>query len=142
MKIGITGTRSGMNAHQKKEFSEILGILLIEIIASNGQGEFHHGDCVGVDVEAAEIAKTLGFKTVCHPPEKDELRAYHKSDEFREPLSYFARNRRIVEETDCLIVIPYQNEWQPNGGTWYTHDYAKKKQKPIFLIFPQNNTLT
>ena len=138
MKIGVTGTRSGMNKRQKKEFEQLLSEFLIECMA-NGEGEFHHGDCVGVDVEAAKIAKKLGFKVVCHPPIKDELRAYHKSDEFREPKSYFARNRNIVDECDVLLVIPYQDTHQSHGGTWYTHDYAVKKDKPRHVIFPKNN---
>ena len=131
VKVGVTGTRSGMNKRQKQEFTELLTEL--------GTGEFHHGDCVGVDVEAAKIAEKLGWRTVCHPPVKDELRAYHKSDEIREPKSYFARNRNIVDETDVLFVVPYQDEWQDQGGTWYTASYCKKKQKPFTIIFPKNN---
>ena len=131
MKVGVTGTRSGMNKRQQQEFTDFLNEL--------GSGEFHHGDCVGVDVEAARIAEKLGWKTVCHPPIKDDLRAFHNSDEFREPKSYFARNRNIVDETDVLLVIPYQDSHQSHGGTWYTHDYAKKKDKPLHVIFPKNN---
>ena len=131
MKVGVTGTRSGMNKRQQQEFTDFLTEL--------GSGEFHHGDCVGVDVEAARIAEKLGWKTVCHPPIKDDLRAFHDSDEFREPKSYFARNRNIVDETDVLLVIPYQDSHQSHGGTWYTHDYAKKKDKPLHVIFPKNN---
>lgn len=131
VKIGVTGTRSGMNKRQKQEFTELLTEL--------GTGEFHHGDCVGVDVEAAKIAAKLGWRIVCHPPVKDELRAYHNSDEIREPKSYFARNRNIVDETDVLFVVPYQDSHQSHGGTWYTHDYAKKKDKPLHVIFPKNN---
>lgn len=131
MKVGVTGTRSGMNKRQKQEFTELLTEL--------GTGEFHHGDCVGVDVEAAKIAEKLGWRTVCHPPVKDELRAYHNSDEIREPKSYFARNRNIVDECEVLFVVPYQDSHQSHGGTWYTHDYAVKKDKPLHVIFPKNN---
>ena len=133
MKIGITGTRSGCTPRQ----IGILKGILWSIIKEYPESEFHHGDCVGVDVEAACIAKELGYKVINHPPVYDHLRAFHQSDEIRDPLSYFARNRNIVDETDMLIVIPYQMEWQPNGGTWYTHDYAKKKQKQIHLILPE-----
>jgi len=76
------------------------------------------------------------MRTVCHPPSNDELRANHASDEIREPLSYFARNRNIVDDTDVLIVVPYQDVHQTNGGTWYTHDYAKKKGKALVVFFP------
>lgn len=126
--VGVTGTRSGMTDKQRKEVTEFL--------TQFAGSELHHGDCVGVDVEVAEIAASLGYKIVNHPPLKNDLRAYHESDEFREPQSYFARNRNIVDETDKLIVVPYQDEWQSNGGTWYTHDYAKKKQKPVDVFYP------
>lgn len=140
MKIGVTGTRSGMNEHQYKELMDEMKMVLTESSLTNQSVEVHHGDCVGVDVEFAEIAKELGFKTICHPPEKNELRAFHKSDEIREPKSYFARNRNIVDECDLLIVIPYQDSHQTSGGTWYTHDYAVKKQKPVYVIFPMNES--
>lgn len=134
MKIGVTGTRSGMNDHQMISFIEFMQSVVDGINPSTV--EFHHGDCVGVDDQAAIVAKELGCKVICHPPEKDELRAFHQSDEFREPLSYFARNRKIVDETEMLIVVPYQNSHQTSGGTWYTHDYALKKGKPVFVIYP------
>ena len=128
MKVGITGTRSGMTAEQ---YAAVLAILKdVNIV------ELHHGDCIGADIQTADIATTLGIKTICHPPVKDDLRAFHNSSEFRKPLSYFARNRKIVDEVDLLLVIPYQNEWQEHGGTWYTHDYAVKKGTPVRIIFP------
>lgn len=101
-------------------------------------GELHHGDCVGVDVEVAEIARELGYKIVKHPPIKTDLQANHPSDEVRPAYSYFHRNRNIVDETDILLVVPYQDSWQPNGGTWYTYDYAiKKKKKNAVVFFPE-----
>jgi hypothetical protein len=140
MKIGVTGTRSGMNEHQKTELINFMRLAFAEASLTGEGAEVHHGDCVGVDVEFAELAKELGFKTICHPPEKDELRAFHKSDEIRQPKSYFARNRNIVDECDLLIVIPYQDSHQKSGGTWYTYDYAVKKQKPTHVIFPMNES--
>lgn len=129
-KIGVTGTRFGMT------YEQILALKSILEQASVEGAEFHHGDCVGVDVEAAIMAAELGFKTVCHPPIKDELRAFHASDEMRPPLSYFARNRNIANETNLLIVIPFQDAPQNHGGTWYTHSYAKKKGYETIIIYP------
>lgn len=128
MKVGITGTRCGMSQPQKDHIRKFLTNFPCK--------ELHHGDCVGADVEVAEIAKELGVKTICHPPTKQDSRGFHKSDEFREPLSYFARNRKIVEETEFLLVVPFQMEWQPFGGTWYTHDYAKKTGKQFLIVWP------
>ena len=128
MKIGVTGTREGANAYQLAE----LRTVLTELKGT----EFHHGDCNGVDVEAAAIAKELGYKVVCHPPKSSEQRGFFGGDEMREPLGYLQRDRNIVDATDVLLVVPLQNEWQPKGGTWYTHDYAVKKGKPVSVIYP------
>ena len=71
---------------------------------------------------------------------KEYLRAWFDSDETRKPLSYFARNRNIVDETDVLIVVPYQDQEEflksTNGGTLYTHNYAKKKGKEPLVFYP------
>lgn len=134
MKIGVTGTRSGMTEYQKELVQDFLFGFSIR---SDILVEIHHGDCIGVDVEVAELADSMGMKVVCHPPSVNDLRAYHQSDEFRDPTTYFARNRNIVNETDLLIVVPYQSEPQRTGGTWYTHDYAKKVDKPVRIFYPE-----
>ena len=135
MKIGITGTRSGMNEYQKKLVLEILS----KVISIHPVSEFHHGDCVGVDVEAADFTKILGYHVICHPPEKEELRAFHDSDTILKPLSHFARNRNIVNMTDRLLVVPYQDSPQLSGGTWYTYSYAVKVGKPTTIIYPKRS---
>lgn len=128
MKIGITGTREGMNEHQ---FALVQTFLHDNFCDG---AEFHHGDCVGVDAEAATLARELGYKIIAHPgPDHDGLRAYVPADESREPQSHFKRNRTIVDACDLLLVVPLQNERQPRGGTWYTYDYALKKSKPLNL---------
>ena len=134
MKIGITGTREGMNDHQRRMI-----ICRFELMARDTPElihEIHHGDCVGVDVQVAEIAKSFGHKIVCHPPIKHEMRGYFASDETRPPYGYLQRDRNIVDETEFLIVVPKENERQLTSGTWYTHDYAKGKSKDLVIIFP------
>jgi hypothetical protein len=129
MKIGVTGTREGANEQQLLE--------VIKFMESLGSGhELHHGDCKGVDIQVAAVAKVLGWRIVCHPPKTTEQQGYFGGDEMREPLGYLQRDRNIVDETEILIVVPLQNEWQPKGGTWYTHDYAKKKNKPVTVFYP------
>lgn len=136
MRIGITGTREGMNAMQKQKVYDLLDQLNCECRMRDVQPEFHHGDCVGVDVEAAEIAASLGYIVIAHPGPKGDLQAGHKSDEIRPNFTHFKRNRNIVDETDVLIVVPLQSEWQPKGGTWYTHDYAVKNGKSLMVFYP------
>jgi hypothetical protein len=130
MKIGITGTRSGGTPHQLDA--------VYKYLASLPTGaELHHGDCVGADFDVATIAVSLGMRIVCHPPIKEDLRAFFESDETRPSYSYFSRNRNIVEETDLLLVVPYQTSPQSVGGTWYTHDYAVRQGKPVKIFYPE-----
>jgi len=130
MKVGVTGTREGANAYQLAELRTVLTELK--------GAEFHHGDCSGVDVEAAAIARELGYRIICHPPKSTESQGFFGGDEVREPLGYLQRDRNIVDATDVLLVVPLQNKWQPKGGTWYTHDYAVKTGKPVNVIYPGN----
>lgn len=105
--------------------------------------EFHHGDCVGADDEAADAVHSLsdeelsGVRIVCHPPADETHRAFNdKHCERREPKTHFARNRAIVEGTDALVACPCEMQHQSRGGTWYTHDYAKKHGKPVYVVWP------
>jgi len=131
MKIGITGTRRGITDYQRDEITKLLN----ELYSVNS--ELHHGDCVGADATVADIANELGYIIVCHPPTKDSLRAFRRADQIRIPTSYFSRNRNIVNDTDVLLVVPFQTSPQSTGGTWYTYDYALKVGKPVHIIYPK-----
>jgi hypothetical protein len=78
----------------------------------------------------------LGWRIVCHPPKSNEQQGFYGGDEVREPRGYLQRDRQIVDETELLIVVPLQDEWQKKGGTWYTHDYAVKKGKTVKIFYP------
>jgi hypothetical protein len=132
IKIGVTGTREGATDGQL-----IAVVCLFEQFVGQ-EVELHHGDCTGVDIEVAAIASTFGYKIVCHPPLKTELQGGFGGDEVREAKGYLERDRNIVDETDMLIVIPLHDERQTTGGTWYTHDYAVKKGKPVHVFFPKD----
>jgi hypothetical protein len=55
MKIGVTGTRSGMTQMQYSVCNTIFGPHITEV---------HHGDCIGADLDFAEIAKRNGLPVV------------------------------------------------------------------------------
>jgi hypothetical protein len=136
MKVGITGTREGMNERQRSEVRQVLHDLAYEAGRDGIVPHFHHGDCVGVDVQAAEMAEEFGYVIVCHPPVKDDMRGFHRSHQFMPPKGYLERDSAIVDSVDVLLVVPKENEWQPKGGTWYTHDYAKKRGVPNSIFYP------
>lgn len=130
MKIGVTGTRNGATDFQIEQIIDFFKVMTEPI-------ELHHGDCIGVDEQVALIARECGGKVICHPPVKPELRAFFNSDEYRTVATYFQRNRNIVNETSLLLVVPNSMEWQPRGGTWHTHDYAKKINRPYIIFWPE-----
>ena len=134
--LGVTGTRSGMTDYQRKNMVELISYAIDVGLERGGETYFHHGDCVGVDAQAAQIAKDLGCIVVGHPPVKDNLRAFFDDDETLPVKGYFQRNRDIVESSELLSVVPWQMEWSNTGGTWYTHDYAIKKNKELIVLWP------
>jgi hypothetical protein len=115
--VGVTGTQSGMNAEQTEKFTQFL---FWRRLLEETTVDLIHGGAKGVDVEAAAIANDLGIRSST-PEDK---------------TGHFARNRAIVDRCDVLVVIPWQDQWQSEGGTWYTHDYAEKKGIDIVTIWP------
>jgi hypothetical protein len=135
--IGVTGTRFGMTAEQKGK--------LLQVLRTDDFTHWHHGRCIGVDIETHGLMREWFPETyiVVHPPIKTEHEGdpeKYRGDQERHRKSHFARNRDIVDETGGLIVIPFQGKWQPKGGTWYTHDYAIEKCKPVLIIWPDGST--
>jgi hypothetical protein len=125
MKVGVTGSQ------QKRPQRTIdrLRALLIEW----GASELHHGDCVGFDAQAHEVAVSLGIRTVIHPPENPKARAFCEGDEVRSPLPYLDRNKNIVRETERMIAAPRGPE-ELRSGTWSTVRFAKKIGRPGVVL--------
>jgi len=131
-RFGFTGTQNGMTEAQKAALRNYL---------NGGEGEFHHGDCIGADAQAHEIAQEFGYCPVLHPPTNYSKRAWCEvpSHLMRPERSYLDRNRCIVDATIALIATPAEFEEQPRGGTWYTVRYARKQGKPVVLILPDGS---
>ena len=128
MKVGFTGSRHGMSQAQKEAF--VHGLL------ESGITEFHHGDCVGADEEAHHIVREFfpDVHIVCHPPKSPNSRAFTKCNEYRDPLPYIPRDKKIVDETEFLFGAPLTDEEVIRSGTWTTIRYAKKLQKPYKIL--------
>lgn len=139
MKLGITGTRSGMSPEQKVKFLELIEELKPDV--------FIDGCCVGVDEECFLLVKDLLLVTVGRPgysaltqEEINNNRSVYQRDKMYPSKTHFARNRDIVNESDVMIAIPY--ELGGKGGTNYTIDYAIKVGKPLYIILRDGATKT
>jgi hypothetical protein len=103
LNIGFTGTKRGMTLFQM----EWLHNALDAYSAEPGERWFLHGDCVGADIEAANIALKLGFKIWTFPPSNNRFRGFFKaSDRKEEPAPYIIRDHRIVDNCDLLFATP------------------------------------
>ena len=111
---------------------------------NEGATIFAHGLCIGSDEQAARIAKDLGYYIVAHPgfsPRNPEGRMYRSNftgnDEVREEKPFIARDHDIVDETDHMIATPISEIEEIRSGTWTTVRYARKKNKPIEIVYPE-----
>lgn len=128
--IGFSGTRTTPDQEQQEWLYDRLQELRME-----GAIYLHHGDCVGADQYAHDMADELDYKIIIHPPVDKRLRAFCNTGwcEIREPKPYLDRNRDIVEESGILIALP-KGERPANlkgAGTWSTIAYAERMKKPL-----------
>jgi hypothetical protein len=133
--IGFTGTQDGMMREQVQKLSELLMQMKRE-----GATAFHHGDCVGADAEAHNIAKRYSFHIVGHPPVNPKKRAFMDVDESRPPQDYLVRNNNIVVSTDVLIACPKGMVEELRSGTWATLRRARDSLRPYCIIYPDGTT--
>lgn len=149
-KIGFTGTSRGMNAQQKEQLRDfITGIVRQEIQRGSSFIEFHHGDCIGADDEAATIAHNAGCHVVAHPgyPKGKEtdttFRAFNPhSSQILEPKEFIQRDHDIVDVSEYMIAAPHTDSELVRSGTWTTVRYARKKGRTIGFVYPNRRMVS
>ena len=123
--VGFSGTRKGMSAKQKSAFQILLAGDVL-----------HHGDCVGADADAHQIARRAGVHIALHPPVDDSLRAFCDYDAWYDPKTYLDRNRDIVNASTVLVACPGVMKEQHHGETWFTIRYALSiPEYPVAIIW-------
>ena len=123
--VGFTGTQEGMSYEQTNALRQAL----------IGATELHHGDCIGADAQAHDIAREIGgIRIVIHPPTDPSRRAFKRGDIIREPKPYLERNHDIVDESASLIAAPKSDVEELRSGTWATVRYARKMEKPVKML--------
>ena len=129
MNIGFTGTREGMTWKQGLKVKDFIYDYL------DSGDEFHHGDCVGADEEAHDIAwQHSAAIIIVHPPADSRLRAWCDGNIELPTKDYLPRNKDIVGACDYLLAAPHRGE--PDGsGTWHTIRYAEKIGKPVTIVY-------
>lgn len=128
MQVGFTGTQRGMTLEQ---WSSLWGLLVVR-----APGEFHEGDCIGADNQAAQGARLAGFRIIGHPPAVSAKRALFPSDEERAPAPYLVRNHNIVDACQEMLATPGEFEEQLRSGTWATIRYARRIGRKMTIVFP------
>ena len=128
MKVGFTGSQRGMTAKQR--------FALLKVLGENKVEAFHHGDCVGADLEAHLIVRSKpNIDVVVHPPSNPKKWAFLLGTTNLLPLPYLGRNKNIVNFTDVLLAAPAGPESAlPRSGTWMTVRYARKVGKKVVIL--------
>lgn len=129
-RLGFTGTRNGMTSFQATAFKLFI----------SGYGnfitEFHHGDCLGADLQAHRIVKSMSSSIIhIHPPVSNASRAHCSGHVSFQPLPYLDRDRDIVDSTDVLVATPAGTEIR-RSGTWFTVRCARSSNLPVMIIYP------
>jgi hypothetical protein len=137
-----------MTQFQKEELAKLLKLKECQ--------EFCHGDCIGSDEQAADIALGIGVKIfTVFPPTGTTKRAYWmnpekflNNDDFQWNYNrditvrwhpkdeYLKRNQKIVEHCKLMIAAPKEFEHTLRSGTWATIRYAWKIRRDITIIPP------
>ncbi len=132
MIVGFTGSSEEMTEEQAKALWAWLGILKEE----QEEIEFHHGDCIGADADAHDLARIRRYKTVAHPPINEYKRAFKKADIILEAKEYMARNQDIAKVCEVLLAAPNEAEEIVRSGTWSTVRKARKLKRRVIILSP------
>lgn len=131
--VGFTGTgdESALTLPRRRR----LQIFLQTLKEERGFTVFHHGDCVGADAFAHELAKALDYFIIVHPPENPRKRAFCEGNSLLAAKPYLERNRDIVDDSYFMIAMPKNIHIEElRSGTWATVRYARKIGKEIEFI--------
>jgi hypothetical protein len=152
-KYGFTGTHHGATAEQKLTLRALLTELREKLVSTDplDRDTFAHGDCIGADAQANDIAWECGYHITVHPPHEPRGRFFCKAGAPPQCISsiailqkfeilptkpYLVRDRDIVNGAVRMFACPAGTEEELRSGTWATIRYARKKKVPITLIWP------
>jgi len=121
-----------MTERQKKELS-----LYCRLWQNSGKTiEWHHGCCIGADVEFDNIVRNYERYGHLHPSNntKTFVDCFENGDILYPEKPPLVRDRDIVNAVEILIAAPYQEKEIIHSGTWTTVRYAKQKGIEIIIL--------
>lgn len=129
--VGFTGTREGMTEFQKRALRKAMESATVDGI----ENVLHHGDCIGADAEAHDIAVDLGWDITIHPPTDQRYRAFKDDGAIILPQKdYVSRDHDIVEASRFIFAAPKKDQEELRSGTWLTVRYARKTKKRVIRL--------
>lgn len=128
-RVGFTGTRQGMSARQRSRFHKLLWL--------SGATHFHHGGCVGADIDAHRIAKGLRLTVEVHPCTLAGQQGNFSSADVVHPTKPpLERNRDIVDAVGRMFACPRTPTEELRSGTWATIRYARRRCRQLTILKP------
>ena len=128
MIIGFTGTRGEITHQQRAKLSELLTSLDGKILC--------HGDAIGADAEAHDLARQKNYVIHIHPCTLEDQRAFREADVEYQPKEPLDRNKDIVSKCNVLLAIPKGFNEEQRSGTWQSIRYARIRKRKTHIIFP------
>jgi len=130
MKYGMTGTRKGMTDGQRLVFLHALS-------KHPKLDHLVHGDCVGADADAHQVARLLDHTVTVRPCTLTDQRAFCEADHEHPARKPLGRNADIVNEVEVMFAFPSgYKELKRGSGTWAAIRYARKAGKLLYVIYP------
>lgn len=139
--LGVTGSRWGMSQRQKIHFLEYIGVAPMN--------SFHHGGCIGTDIECEDLMWELGFRVEMNvypatmkkwDPMWDAKHVHQYTqkvlDERKQIIHEAAhpleRNKTIARAVDILLAYPGAD----SRGTYHAVNMGKRYHKHVIVTPP------
>jgi len=132
--VAFTGTQIGMTPLQRRSFEKTLIEVSPQVLI--------HGDCIGADAQAHDIAVSLGLEVWIRPCNIHYKRAYKEGKILSPPEDPLVRNRKMVDQAQALIACPKEMKQQLRSGTWATVRYASKIDILKWIVYPDGSVVT
>jgi hypothetical protein len=132
VKLAFTGTRHGMTLFQKDQLRARLEEGDVDVLI--------HGDCIGADADADQIAAELGIPREAHPSDISNTRAWcgdRGATNMGPPRHPLDRNVTIAHRGDELFAAPRGMVEEVRSRPWHCVRVARRLDRKVAVAWPQ-----